>query len=167
MDSDTDSKKQRILGYTDELGNMLKHVKNHMPNTRLTEGYPGAEDDDVSFGNTRKAGFYYGGDFSLRMVTVTTNSVSKSYFVVCDGTTWDNNTHTSASSQCRWHGQVLSVPCTYSEKDIDLLGLEWFTGKLDTVTQVDYDVYLFVHHLRREGWFKFIPRTTLQYTITM
>jgi hypothetical protein len=158
MDSDTDSNKQRVLGYTDELGTMLKHVKNHMPNTRLTEGYPRSADDDVSFGNTRKAGFYYGGDFSLRVVTRIENEQPKNYFVVCDGATWNNSTLTSASSQCRWHGQILSVPCTYSEKDIDTLGAEWFTGKLDSVTTIEYDVYLFVHHLRREGWFKFVPR---------
>ena len=57
----------RVLGYTDDLGNMLKHVKNHMPNTRLTEGYPGAEDDDVSFG-TSSSPFPIKAPFSIRFV---------------------------------------------------------------------------------------------------
>jgi len=161
----------KMLGYTKELGAMLKHVKNHMPATHQHTSYPGS-DDEISDDTTVRVENYYTGYFSLRVVNQqsdeydsegNTTTVTKSYFVVCDGGSWDDTTQTSSPSKCKWHGHLIDVPCIFSEQDIDSLGAEWFAGTSDNTIRVTREVRLFVHHLYRTGWIKFVPDDITEY----
>lgn len=179
MSDDTGSNKQRVLGYTDELGNMLKHVKNHMPNTRLTEEYPRAADDDVSFDTSSP--FPIKAPFSIRFVQkdvdkkdaegnpVTDddgNAVkeSKTFICVCNNAVpfasheGDTDAYPSYFRIPRLlhtvdgadtETDIYQLPITYSEKPIDEIMKEFPTS-----SAVIFSVCIFVHFIKKKVYLK-------------
>ncbi len=159
--------KQRVLGYTDELGNMLKHVKNHMPKTRLQEQYPGTEDEGASFGTTESP-FPIKAPFSIMFVDkdVTTEdeegnpvNETKTFICVCnnavsledhDGETDAYPSYFRVPRLIKDDGtDTYELPITYSEKPID----EIFPTTT-TNSSVTYSVCVFVHFVKKKVYLK-------------